>query len=108
VGRADLFHFVPSAVAPALLAVAATAEGRPWIAPWLCAAALALLLVDGVTRRIDILDITAPTARVPGPAVMAFVPIRAPAPALMCVGALLISNSGGQRVMRLVLSLGPI
>jgi hypothetical protein len=95
-GRADLFHLVPlAAVAPALLALAATAEGRPWIAPWLCAAVLALLLVDGVTRRIDILDTAAPTARVPGPAGDGIRTDPATAAALARIGALLDREAPG-------------
>jgi hypothetical protein len=95
-GRADLFHLVPlAAVAPALLALAATAEGRPSIAPWVCAAALALLLVDGVTRRIDILDTAAPTARVPGPAGDGVRTDPATAAALARIGALLDRDAPG-------------
>jgi hypothetical protein len=95
-GRADLFHLVPlAAVAPALLALAATAEGRPWFAPWLCAAALALLLVDGVTRRIDILDTAAPTTRVPGPAGDGIRTDPATAGPLARIGALLDREAPG-------------
>jgi hypothetical protein len=98
-GRADLFHLVPlAAVAPALLALAATAEGRPWFAPWLCAAALAVLLVDGVSRRIDILDTAAPTARVPGPAGDGIRIDPATAASLARIGALLDRNAPGARI----------
>jgi hypothetical protein len=95
-GRADLFHLVPlAAVAPALLALAATAKGRPRIAPWLCAAALAVLLVDGVTRRIDILDTAGATALVPGRAGDGIRTDPATAAPLARVGALLDREAPG-------------
>jgi hypothetical protein len=98
-GRADLFHLVPlAAVAPALLALAATANGRPWFAPWLCAAALAVLLVDGVSRRIDILDTAAPTARVPGPAGDGIRTDPPTAASLARIGALLDREASGSPI----------
>jgi len=98
-GRADLFHLVPlAAVAPALLALAATAERRPRIAPWLCAAALAVLLVDGVARRIDIVRTAAPAARVPGPAGDGVRTDPATAVALARIGALLDREAPGAAI----------
>lgn len=71
-GRADLYHVVPlAAVLPAALALLPTLvpQRRSRSAAAIaCGGLLALFLVDGVARRIDVVRTTPPTAEAPGPA----------------------------------------
>ena len=90
-GRADLFHVVPlAAVLPAALALLPPLLPRQAVqtgTALACGLVLAILLVDGVSRRIDVIQTDPPTTEAPGPAADGVRMDEADARALARIGA---------------------